>query len=231
MKNKNLILTILGVTILIIATVGITTLLYKNEETTLSKMPRKKYDILVTSDDLKNKKSKFEYNDNYVEIVTSQLYEGNVSVKINHKYYELSEFAISSIDFIGDLIIIVGSGTDVDSRLYIFNNEGNLLSNPELVEKEFYMYYDYNSSELYEISDNKILLYGTRETHGPSLVSKDGWIDLEICENIEKYKGEIVRGTYEIEYLGNGKFTEPTLIEYEILDEIKDEYLRYCISE
>ena len=48
-KNKNIILTILGVTVLILATVGITTLLYnKSNEKTLSELPRKKYDVFQT---------------------------------------------------------------------------------------------------------------------------------------------------------------------------------------
>lgn len=229
-KNKNIILTILGVTVLILATVGITTLLYnKSNEKTLSELPRKKYDVFQTIyGEIDESKNEYEYNGNVVKIVKSK--NSYLTISINDKVIDkwLDHEMIDTIEFVDEYIFVVAtfSADSSMTNLVSFDLDGNLLfSVGELDNNGMY------SSGNFEIIGNKIKFSGSRENIGMGLRTEKGEIDLENCKNIEKYKEEIVRGTYEIEYIGNGKFTEPKLINSITLDEIKDEYLRYCISE
>jgi len=206
MKNKNIILTILGVIILIIATIVITILLlYKNKEISLSEMPRRKYDILIT-EETSEKNLNYEFNNNKVELIVNEGKYSDKNIKINDKLLELSVYGISSIEFVGEYIIFDAVQFDGD-YIYIFNINGNLIY-------EISQFDDDERFISYKIENNKIIIETEKFNH--------------FCEEISKFGNEVVKKNYEVKYVGENKFLPPKLIKFITLDEIKDEY---CKSE
>ena len=204
MKNKNIILTILGVIVLILVTVGITTLLYnKNSEKTLSELPRKKYDILIT-EGTPAKTLKYEFNNNKVEIVVNEGTYSDKNIKINDRLLELSVYSISSIEFVGEYIIF-NAGQFAGDYIYIFDINGDLIY-------EIFQFEENQRFINYKIENNKIIIETEKFNN--------------YCEEMSKYGNEIVKKYYEVKYDDRNGFSRPKLINSKTLDEIKDEYCK-----
>ncbi|MBQ7141231.1 MAG: hypothetical protein IJO32_06995 [Bacilli bacterium] len=150
-------------------------------------------------------------------------------IKINDKLV-LSEviYLNDEINIIDNNVIISHSGTDINSsHIYIFDNKGNntlsLFSGfdtkyPAISLKSEYL--ENGNSIDYKIIGNKIIIEGTRLSHGPSIViSEKEYIEL-YNNNCLQYENEVVYGKYEIEYLGNNKFSETKNVGYTLLKDI-----------
>ena len=143
---------------------------------------------------------------------------------------------LDSIYIIGnEIIMIVTAGSDIRSEKYYFYN-----SNLKEIAVDMTLDREYPSMVLQSanddaitVSDNKIVIAGTRLTHGLELVSTYESIPVSMCqynENTKKYeliedvykiyKDSPVEAKYEIEYLGNGQFAPAKRIEIiKVVDE------------
>lgn len=64
------------------------------------------------------------------------------------------------------------------------------------------------------VSENKIIITGTRKNHGPSIVNENNEA-IEYCEGntvkndfLKSHNGEVISAQYEIDYLGNNQFSK-----------------------
>ena len=143
-----------------------------------------------------------------------------INIKINGKIVLENEMYYSnSFDILDDIVIFTTSGSDIRSTtLYAFDSNANEILNLRYLDDNYpTMIIADMKANIYNIEDNKIKLSGTRMTHGTSLVTEiTNTLEksVYICENKEKYINEIIEGDYEIEYLGNKKFSDIKNIEY-----------------
>jgi len=153
-----------------------------------------------------------------------------------------------------EYIIIVSCGTDVNTnKIFIYDYDGNTL---------FKTFYLSNTGMVHEgkitVTDNKIILYGTRMTHGPAITigcnksrmdefseysdylygdtvydysETFGWPYFNVILddfNINKIKllnpNEKTDAVFEMEYLGDGKFSKLNIVSYRTLGEIYPYY-------
>ena len=122
---------------------------------------------------------------------------------------------ISDIYVMKDIIIIPIYSTDVrGNKLYIIDKNGNILKevNNNLDGTANGMGIAAGENSI-TFNSNKIIIKGTRLSHGPSLIYGDKYID-PLCNNDKTLKENdisddlVVEATYEIEYLGNNKLSD-----------------------
>ncbi len=157
---------------------------------------------------------------------------GTKNVKINDKDVVKNVFYTSDIfDIMDDVIIFTIGHTDIRSTtIYAFDKNGNeLLKLFDNIDNKYpsMRVNDLKGKDFYNIKGNKITFGGSRVHHFETLVLSDNE-EIHICEdqNNEKYKDEIAEGEYEIEYLGNNKFSKIKNTKY---TSVKDsEFFDYC---
>lgn len=116
-----------------------------------------------------------------------------------------------------DVIVFFIGGSNIRTgKIYAYSKNGEKILEVQSLDKK---YISMVLESLISVEKNVIKIEGTRLTHGPCLILDnpeenidfcDGTYGITICEsnNYEKYKNEVVKGTYEIEYLGNNQFSE-----------------------
>lgn len=173
-----------------------------------------------------------------VEVIKDSLY---IDDKLLLSLYDSMEDIGDIYVINNEVVLVLTYGGDVRSEGYYFYD-----SNLEKIDVDMTLDKEYPTSMVSRyaavVKDNKILIEGTRITHGPELVleEKDHTetydysmplcaYDYDTDESIlnkdtyNLHKGEIIDAKYEMEYLGNGKFSEFKRVE------IKDVYdENYC---
>ena len=119
-------------------------------------------------------------------------------------------------------LIVVTSGTDVRSvSVCIFNNEGTIEKTIYRLDSKYNDMVIGGAEEPITIDKEGLKFNGTRLTHGPCFagdydredLTGEPWSKKVMLEHID----EPVYGTYEMKYLGNGKFGELTNTGYTLL--------------
>ncbi|MCI8387165.1 MAG: hypothetical protein HFE63_01700 [Clostridiales bacterium] len=177
--------------------------------------------------------------------------DGAFIFKINDNIIDIGAYMkIDQILVADEFVVITTGGTDINTfPIYIFDYNGKTL---------FKTYYLSNTgmvnSGFVELDDNKIIIYGGRTTHGPSLmieknnywlkpfedyadylyegeiydygpeISYEVYLDISNIDQVLLLNpNEIISATFELDYLGNGKFDKIKMIEvnFTMADAIK----------
>lgn len=144
------------------------------------------------------------------------------TLSINEKEILTDIYSLNNLYILDDTIIVITSDTDIrTTKIYLFDKFGNKQKEIFELDNNYQemVIADYHDAII--INEDKIILEGTRLTHGPSLATYyyDNSLIMEDyylgkCDIYNKYIEEIIYGTYEIDYLGNNKFSEIKNISY-----------------
>ena len=106
--------------------------------------------------------------------------------------------------------IIVTGGTDIRSTtVYIVNKNGELIKEIYSLDSNYDDMVISAADDSLTINKEGLKFKGTRGFHGPTLYSLRKTDEyLSDCSTFNKYANEVLRGTYEMKYLGNGTFGE-----------------------
>ena len=166
-----------------------------------------------------------DFNDNRTIEIDNQVFDFYSPV-----YEGFSEIYILN----NDVLMVVTTGSDIRTDNFEFYDSNLRKINVETtLDKEFP-----NSMRIasYEVKDNKIKVTGTRYAHEKELQDENSEF-IKMCEydenhnyglnqeNYSKHKGEVVSAKYEMEYLGNGKFSEFKRVE--VLEKLDENYCNW----
>ena len=161
---------------------------------------------------------------------------------IDHAYV----FNIKQILVEDEYIIVVYGGTDVNTEIFIYDHNCNILLGLYYLSTSGLV----NAGEI-TVTDNKITLHGTRLTHGPSITMGRNRFQVERFSEYSDYvyvdplydysqitgdydvyfhtsniygikslnPEEKISAVFEMEYLGDGKFSKLNIVSYETLRE------------
>lgn len=183
---------------------------------------------------------------------TKKILLGNKIMEIKY-YMDFNDNKVIELD--NQVFAFHPLGPDGFSEIYILNNEVLMLvTTGSDIRTDNFEFYDSNLRKInadttldndfpnsmrissYEVEGNKIKVTGTRYSHGKELQDENSQF-IKICEydinnnytlnqeNYNRYKGEIVSAKYEIEYLGNQKFSEFKRVE--VLEKIDGNYCKW----
>ena len=173
---------------------------------------------------------------------TTNDYQNNANNNDNLKEEKPVTYDRSALDFSGCDFEVNDTCTrtykDIEISIYIgsYGTKNVKINDKDVVKNVFdnidnkypsMRVNDLKGKDFYNIKGNKITFGGSRVHHFETLVISDNE-KIEICEdqNNEKYKDEIAEGEYEIEYLGNNKFSKIKNTKY---TSVKDsEFFDYC---
>ena len=125
--------------------------------------------------------------------------------------------SVDYLEVFSDMIITVLTYSDGTTNFMAFDTKGNTVLELKDFDNNYdgmYVYFenqnDYNS-DMYKLEDNKIVLFGYR------LYS---YLEIQSCSDI--VNDDVISAVYELNYLGNNKFSEPIRISTNTLSEVMD---------
>ena len=159
----------------------------------------------------------------------------NIIIKMDGKEIFRERFAtedhwIGNIYIMEDIILIVTSQTITSGQIYIYNNNGNLIKTIKQIEGNLLLSKD-------EYIDKSIIIYRRALSLLDDYTLNNGiaLIDEEKCESLlEKnnvQKDMILFAKYEINYLGNNKFSDTKTLYEETAEEYVNTLIDSCKKE
>lgn len=177
-----------------------------------------------------NKVITSNFGDKELSIVCSKIDDSSCELKVNNKFVLNNniDVVVESIHRVGDSLIILASESSSNSGyLYFINSDGsvnNVIGN----RLENSLSFSLNvSSNKFKVEGSKIYfeMSSIRE-RSKLLVNGNLLVDvLTESEKLSQYNindESVVEALYEVEYLGNGKFSEIKIIEEYSCEELKD---------
>ena len=124
------------------------------------------------------------------------------------------------------ILVTIDGDTYRNIHTYFYDKDLKLLDVDMTLDKDYPKSMVMFSSDDIEVEDNKIFVYGSRVTSEVTLVDED-LNETKLCVNSGKpttytdtHTGELLSAKYEIEYLGNSKFSSANkVLEIKKLDE------------
>lgn len=169
-------------------------------------------------------------NGKEVSVVCARIDDSGCELKINNKFIlnNTVDSAVESIYRAGSIIaILVGESTTDNGYLYLINSDGTVNSViGNKMENSLMFKFSY-SSDNFKVEGNKITFYMTSvQDERKLLVNGNLLIDvINEANQLSQYNvndDTVVAAKYEIEYLGNGKFSEMTIVKEYSYKELKD---------
>lgn len=169
-------------------------------------------------------------NGKEVSVVCARIDDSGCELKINNKFIlnNTVDSAVESIYRVGSIIaILVGESTTDNGYLYLINSDGTVNSViGNKMENSLMFKFSY-SSDNFKVEGNKITFYMTSvQDERKLLVNGNLLIDvINEANQLSQYNvndDTVAAAKYEIEYLGNGKFSEMTIVKEYSYKELKD---------
>lgn len=148
------------------------------------------------------------------------LINGNLAssgLVLNSEIYIIDNVVIISTNNASTASTTISAFDQSGNKIFDYSDVGNKIDNNH---QSMSIKYTKNNISL-KVEDNKIIIGGSRLVSEKEIMTDNGYIN--ICDN----PNEIVEGVYEIEYLGNNKFSDIKNVKYVSAKDMEN-YINNC---